>query len=174
MGIKGEKMTLKEKEIEKAIKLRDKIVKKQDIDALFELTDIDDFDIGLFEILSNQCNYNPLHLKGAKRTLLLCMFLENYGQSDSILNFINDEFTDFNDEIVNALNEIEAFKSAEIIKQAIELLPKGGTWFFDVADEETKKLMSKFDSRFSDYPDGKMSILYRKYAEAHKEELKEK
>lgn len=70
-----------------------------------------------------------------------------------------------------SLNEIGAIKSAKIIKQAIELLPENNRWFFENSDEYSEKLMEKLDSEFSNYPDGSMRDLYRKYAEEHKSEL---
>ena len=143
----------------------------QTIESLFQLTDNEDFSIALYEILNNQCNYNPDTLNSVQRVLFLCMHLENAGQADHILNFLQEEFPDYADEVVKALFEIGAKKSAELIKQAIELLPQNGTWFFKIADENSQNLMGKLDREFSNYPDGLMCDLYRKYAEKHKSDL---
>ena len=149
----------------------DKSQNLHEIANIFELTDNGDFTIALYEILSNQCDYNPDKLSSVQRVLFLCMLLEDAGQADHILSFLQEEFPDYADEAVEALTEIGATKSAEIIKQAIELLPKDGTWFFDNVDENSENLMKKLDSEFSDYPDGLMRDLYRKYAEKHKDDL---
>ena len=158
-------------EIKNELRHRDKIVKDQDMDGLFQLTDNADFSIALHEILNNQCNYNPVTLNHTQRVLFLCMHLENAGQADHILSFLQEDFPDYTDEAVKALYEIGATKSAEIIKQAVELLPKNGIWFFKVADENSQTLMGKLDWEFSGYPDGSMRDLYRKYAEKHRNDL---
>jgi len=158
-------------EIKNKISHRDKIVKDQDIEGLFLLTDNDDFSIALYEILNNQANYKPDTLNPTQRVLFLCMHLENAGQADHILSFLQEDFPEYVGKAVNALNEIGAKKSAEIIKQAVELLPEDGSWFFDNADETSQNLMSKLDREFSSYPDGPMCDLYRKYANNHRSDF---
>ncbi len=69
------------------------------------------------------------------------------------------------------MNKIGAVKSAEIIRQAVELLPKDGSWFFETADENKKELIANLDINFSNYPDGKMTDLYRKYAEINRNQM---
>ena len=161
------------KEMQKQINHRNKIVKKRDINELFKLDNNSDFSIALQEILINDCieKYNPTNLNHVEKTLFLCMFLEDAGQSGTILNFLQEQYADYTIEVIEALFEIGAIKSANIIKQAVELLPKDGTWFYKYADENTEKLMSKLNSEFSNYPDGYMRDLYRIYAEKHKEKL---
>jgi len=158
-------------EIKNKIRHRDKIIKDQDIEGLFLLTDNDDFSIALYEILNNQADYKPDTLNPTQRVLFLCMHLENTGQADHILGFLQEDFPEYVGEAVNALNEIGATKSAEIIKQAVELLPENGSWFFDNADEISQNLMSKLDREFSSYPDGPMCDLYRKYANNHRSDF---
>lgn len=158
-------------EIKNKIRHRDKIVKDRDIDSLFLLNDNDDFSIALYEILNNQCDYKPHTLNPTQRVLFLCMHLENAGQADSILGFLQEDFPEYAIEAVIALNEIGATKSAELIRQAVELLPENGSCFFDHADESSQTLMGKFDSEFSSYPDGLMSDLYRKYADNHRNDI---
>lgn len=155
-------------EIKDKIRHRDKIVKEQDIESLFQLFDNDDFSIALYEILSNKCGYNPDILNPNLKTIFLCMLMENAGQADHILSFLQEDFSKYADEVINALNEIGATKSSEIIKQAVQLLPEDGSWFFDTASESLKNLMSKLDSDFSSYPDGQMRDLYRKFADKHR------
>ncbi len=155
-------------EIKNAIRQQDKIVKDQDIEGLFHLTDNDDFSIVLFQILNNRCAFNPHSLNSVQRVLFLCMHLENAGQADHILSFLQDDFPEYSKEVIVALNEIGATKSAEIIRQAVALLPENGVSFYECADKKTQDLMNKLDSEFSNYPDGLMPDLYRKYAEFHR------
>jgi len=158
-------------EIKNQIRNRDKIVKEEDINGLFQLSDNDDFSIALYEILSNRCNFNPDTLNPTHRTLFLCMLLENAGQADHILGFLQEDFPKYADETINALNKIDATKSSEIIKQAVQLLPKDGSWFFETANESSLNLMSRLDSEFSSYPDGLMCDLYRKFADNHRSDF---
>jgi hypothetical protein len=67
---------------------RDKNVKDQDIEALFLLKDISDFSIALHEVLINRHEENPNSLNPAQLNLFLCMHLENAGQADHILSFL--------------------------------------------------------------------------------------
>jgi hypothetical protein len=99
------------------------------------------------------------------------MHLENAGQADSILTFLQEWFPEQNEKVIKALNEIGATKSSEIIKKAVELLPENGSWFFESSNEESERIMSELDSEFSNYPDGSMRNLYRKYAEKNRNEL---
>ncbi|MCC6726001.1 MAG: DUF4375 domain-containing protein [Saprospiraceae bacterium] len=150
---------------------REKIVKEQDIDSLFLIPESDFFSIVLHGILCNRCNNKPETLNSTQRVLFLCMHLENAGQADSILAFLQEWYPEYADEVVYALNEIGATKSAEIIRQAVELLPKNGSWFFDIADESAINLMEKLDRDFSCYPDGFLCELYRKYADKHRGDI---
>jgi len=158
-------------ETKKAIEHRENIAKNQDFEGLFNLKDNDDFNIALFEILANKCDYNPSKLNSIQRNLFICMLLENSSQSDMILNFLQEDYPEYKIEVISALNEIGATKSAEIIKKAITLIPKDNTWFYDAVDENSKETMNKLDSEFSNYPDGKLNILYRIYSERHKKEI---
>ena len=158
-------------EMKNQIQHRDKIVKDQDIEGLFLLTDNNDFSIALYEILNNRCNYNPDILNSTEKVLFFCMHLENAGQADHILSFLQEDFSKYGDAAVDALNEISASKSALIIKEAVKLLPENRSWFFENADEKSQNLMSKLDSEFSSYPDGPMRDLYRKYAERHRSDF---
>jgi hypothetical protein len=150
---------------------RDKIVKEQNIDALFALKDNSDFSIALHEILISRYENNPDALSAIQLNLFLCMHLENAGQADHILSFLQEWFPQHSKDVVNALKDIGAIKSAELIKQAVELLPKDGSWFFKTADENSQTLMAKIDNEFSSYPDGMLQDLYRKYAENNTSEI---
>lgn len=101
----------------------------------------------------------------------MCMQLENYSQADDILSYLQGDFSEYRDETIHALREIHAIKSAEIIEQAVKLLPENGEWFFKIANAETKETMSKLNAEFSNYPDGHLCDLIRKYANVHREEL---
>ncbi|KGK30399.1 hypothetical protein [Cellulophaga sp. E6(2014)] len=158
-------------EMKNEIRKRDKIVQQEDIESLFSLTDNSDFSIALYEILVNRHDKKPNSLNPIQLNLFLCMHLENAGQADSILSFLQEWFPEQKEQIIKSLNEIGAIKSAKIIKQAIELLPENDSWFFESSDKDSEKLMYKLDSEFSDYPDGPMRDLYRKYAEEYRNEL---
>lgn len=140
-------------------------------EKLFLLEDDSDFAIALYFYFEEKCNYNLELLNPIEKKIFMCMLLENSGQADSILTFLQEEFSEYSNEVVEALKEINAVKSAQIIKKAIVLLPPDGSWFFHSCDEVSEKLMRQYDSEFSDYPDGFMSNLYRKYAELHKDKI---
>lgn len=154
------------------IRRRDKIVRQEDLESLFSLTDNSDFSIALYEILVNRYDEKPNSLNSIQLNLFLCMHLENAGQADSILTFLQEWFPEQREQVINSLQEIGAIKSAKIIKQAVELLPEDNSWFFQSSDKDSEELMDKLDSEFSDYPDGPMQDLYRKYAEDYRSELK--
>ena len=118
-------------EIRNEINLRDKIVKEEDIEKLFSLNDNSDFSIALYEILVKRNKKKTNSLNEIELNLFLCMNLENAGQADSILTFLQEWFPKHNEKTIKSLNEIGATKSSEIIKKAIELLPENGSWFFD-------------------------------------------
>jgi len=158
-------------EMKNEIRKRDEIVREEDLESLFSLSDNSDFSITLHEILIKRYEKDSNSLNTKQLNLFLCMHLENAGQADSILSFLQEWFPEHKEQITISLNEIGANKSSEIIKQAIDLLPKNGTWFYKSSDENSEKLMDKLDSEFSNYPDGSMRNLYRKYAEKYKTEL---
>ena len=151
---------------------RDKIIEEENINEVFNLKDNSDFSIALHEILVNKYEKSTDSLNLIELNLFLAMHLENAGQADSILTFLQEWFPQYSDIVINSLNEIGAIKSAEIIKQAVEILPADGSWFFETADEKKQELMTKLDRDFSNYPDGKMTDLYRKYAEINRNEIK--
>jgi hypothetical protein len=150
---------------------RDRIIERRDIEGLFKIPENDFFSVTLHEILNKKCEFNPINLNPTERVLFLCINLENAGQSDGILTFLQEWYPQYATEAVYALNEIGATTSAEIIKQAIELLPKDGSQFFSMKDEEKEKLMMKLDRDFSNYPDGFLCDLFRKYAERHRKDF---
>jgi len=153
------------------INLRDKIIEKEDIEKLFSLNDNSDFSIALYEILVKRNEKKPDSLNEIELNLFLCMHLENAGQADSILTFLQEWFPEQNVKVIKSLNEIGATKSSKIIKKAVELLPENGSWFFESSNKESERIMSELDSEFSNYPDGSMRNLYRKYADKNRNEL---
>lgn len=158
-------------EMVEEIKISNEIVKNEDFESLFSLLDNGDFSIALHEILVNRYDKNPNDLNQVQLNLFLCMHMENAGQADSILTFLQEWFPQYNEQIIISLREIGAFKSSSIIKQAVELLPKDGSWFFKSSNESSEKVMMELDRNFSSYPDGPMSILYYKYANKHRNEV---
>ena len=165
------RLTWMKEEVKNQLKLRDKIVADNDIESLFKLQENSDFSIALHEILITQYEKAPESLTSVELNLFLCMHLENAGQSDSILSFLQEWFPQYSSEVITALSEIDATKSSELIKEAVKLLPEDGGWFFNSADEEKQILMSKIDRDFSNYPDGFLRDLYRIYAERNKNEI---
>jgi hypothetical protein len=153
------------------LRYRDKIVKEQDIDALFKLEYNSDFAIALHEILIGRYENHSNTLPPVQLNLFLCMHLENAGQADHILSFLQEWFPQHSLDVVKALNEIGAMKSAQLIKQAVDLLPNDGSWFFETADEDSQLLMAKIDKEFSSYPDGMLRDLYRRYADDNRNEI---
>jgi len=150
---------------------RDKIVEEQNINELFNLKDNSDFSIALHEILVNRYELDSNSLNEPQMNLFLCTHIENAGQAGSILSFLQEWFPQYSTKVINSLKTIGAVKSAEIIRQAVEILPKDGSWFFETADEIKQELMSKLDRDFSNYPDGNMNDLYRKYAEINRSNI---
>ena len=159
-------------EMKNVLVKRDKIVEEENIDELFNFIDNSDFSIALHEILTNKYARDSKSLNEIQLNLLLCNQLENAGQAESILTFLQEWYPQYSTKVINSLNEIGAKKSSEIIKQAVEILPKDGSWFFETADEKKQELMAKLDRDFSNYPDGKMTDLYRKYAEINRNKIK--
>jgi hypothetical protein len=121
--------------------------------------------------LANRYERDSNSLNEIQLNLFLCTHIENAGQADSILSFLQEWFPQYSTKVINSLNAIGAKKSAEIIRQAVDILPKDGSWFFETADESKQELMSKLDRDFSNYPDGKMTDLYREYAESNRNDI---
>ena len=158
-------------EMQNELEKREKIVENEDLKSLYALEDDSDFTIALHQILVNRFEKNPNSLNPVELNLFLCMHLENAGQSDSVLSFLQEWFPEYKKSVIKSLNEIGATKSSEIIKKVIELLPKDGSWFFKSSNENSEKEMNRLDREFSNSPDGSMRNLYRKYAEKHRDEI---
>ena len=155
----------------KEIRNINQIIKDQDIEELFKCSDSGDFTIALFEILSNQFDGDPTKMNLVQQNLFLSIWLENYGQSDTIYTFLEEEYPSYSNEVINGLREIGALKSSEIIKQSVNLLHEKGSFFSENLDENSCNLLTKYNDEFSSYPDGRLDCLYRKYAEVNKIEL---
>lgn len=149
-----------------------KIVNDEDFENLFSLEDNRDFSIALHEILVNKNEENPDSLNQIEWNLFLSMHLENAGQSESILTFLEEWFPEQREQVIISLTEIGAIKSAATIKLAVALLPEDDTSFFENATKDSEGLMMTFDRVFTGYPDGPMADLYRTYAEKHRDEFK--
>lgn len=149
----------------------DSIRQPKDLNKLFKLKDDSDFSTSLHQALVSIYNDSPSKLNNYQMNLFLCMHLENSGQSCGILSCLQEWFPEHLDKFVSALREINAPKCAEAIEKTINLLPTDGSWFFDSSSEATEKLASKYDSEFSNSPDGSMPYLYRKYAKENKTDV---
>ena len=150
----------------------EKIVSAEDFDSLYLLPDNSDFSIALHDILCNRYDKNPNSLNPVQLNLFLCMHIENACQADSILSFLQEWFPEYQQRVIEALKEIGANRSSDIIRKAIALLPDDNSWFYESSDQETEKQMDALDGEFSDYPDGSLSDIYREYAEQHRNEVK--
>ncbi|GAA5022057.1 hypothetical protein GCM10011506_01660 [Marivirga lumbricoides] len=155
-------------EMKNELMKRDKIVLEEDFQGLFMLKNNSDFSIALYEILVRRYERDPNSLNTVELDLFLCMHLENAGQADSILTFLQEWFPQYKERVIVSLMAIGAIKSSEIINQAVQLLPIDGSWFYDSSNEVSEEKMAKLDREFSNYPDGFMRELYRKYADKHK------
>ncbi|MCL2062351.1 MAG: DMP19 family protein [Firmicutes bacterium] len=162
---------------------KEQIIRKRDFEALFQLTDNADFEIVLRGILDDYCDLElepeKVNFNHAQRVLYLCMWIVIYGEKDIAAFFgYNPSCAD---EVVAALHEIGAEKSAKIIKKIVALLPKSdgkisvdefGTIKFTQADEENyNTLVGDLTGDFLDEPDGNMHDLFRAYAEKHKADI---
>ena len=148
-------------------------VKKIKLNTILLIKNDNDFRLALSQYLEKQCKkqYDPSNLNEFQKTLFLCIWLENFSISEGILTFINDIYSDYNEDVVIALNSIGAIKSSKIIKEAISLLPDDGEWFLKIANSDEKEKMRNLDKTFSSYPDGKLSLLYREYVKKHLSDL---
>lgn len=151
--------------------LIDTIGQTKDIDALYKLENNAAFSIALYQILDSLYDHNPEQLNRHQLNLFLCMHLENSGQSCGILGCLQEWFPQHLDKFVPALRDINAQQCADAIEKAIKLLPEDGSWFFKSADEQSKQELEEYDRIFSNYPDGNMPNIYRKYAERYKDEV---
>ena len=145
--------------------------------SLFEIENAGDFRLELSAVLKiydrEDCDEKFIAgLNHPQRVLALCMMLEDCGQTGMIFNFF-EEFPSYVQESINALKEIGALKSAELIKQAWELQPKGcdGNEWRDGTSEKLWEKLEKIDRKFAGYPDGHLDPLYKQYAEKHKKVL---
>lgn len=126
-------------EMKNEIILRDKIVEKEDIESLFSLNDNSDFSIALYEILVNRNEKKPNSLNETELNLFLCMHLENAGQADSILTFLQEWFPEQKEKVIKSLNEIGATKSSEIIKKRLNCFLKMVVGFLKVQTKNLKE-----------------------------------
>jgi hypothetical protein len=149
----------------------DQIVENRNLVALYDLKDNSEFSTTLHQMLVNKYDENKNSLNQNQMTLFLCMHLENSGQSSSTLSFFQEWFPEHTNKVVSALKDIGAFNSSIIIEKAIKLLPEDGSWFCDVADENTQNQFDELDKQFSNYPDNSMPNLYRKFAEKWKGDI---
>ena len=152
-------------------KYLDQMVRENNMEAIFSLENHADFSFTLHEVLMSRYDADENSLNEPQLNLFLIMHLENAGQADHILSFLQEWFPNYAQKVVKALHEIGATNSARIIQKAVDLLPEDKSWFYDTADEAAIQSMDVLDEQFSDYPDGFLRDLYRNYANHHKEEI---
>ena len=147
--------------------------KKKEKKGLLEITDIKDLACELNERLLDKCDDNdqPINMTHPQRVIFLCVMIENAGQADMISEFF-ESYPTYYDEVVSALTEIGAVKSAELIRSAINLIPKEGVFSLDEESEEWEKIMD-IDEKFAFYPDGLLAILYFCYVHKHKKDFED-
>jgi len=93
----------------------DRLVETQNIDEVFSLKENSDFSTTLHQIFVIKYDKKPKSLNEPQLNLLLCMHLENAGQSSSILSCLQEWFPEHLDKFVSALSEINAPKCAYAI-----------------------------------------------------------
>ena len=142
--------------------------KKYEIIKELKCSELYDLIIELNYNYYSKMNYEELNSE--QKTLYLCMSLEDACQADSIISLRENKIMYLMPEMYEALLEIGATKTAELIKEFMELLPKKCfenkklpdiDWFFE--NEKRTKQIQDIDDKIADYPDGNMKNLYQKY-----------
>jgi hypothetical protein len=83
--------------------LINKIVEERNFLGLFNLKDNGAFSCALHRILINQYEREPSSLNEQQLNLFLCMHLENAGQADHILSFLQEWFPHYQEKVVDSL-----------------------------------------------------------------------
>lgn len=144
-----------------------------DIDQLLTIEPSYKFATTLYEILDEKYDEDSGSLNKAQLYIFLCMQIENAGQAGHILNFLQSWYPQYKDMVIEALLDLGAIRSSRLVSQAVQMLPKDDSWFFEKADEMMIAEMNKLDKQFSDYPNGPMRDLYINYVKSNKEEFKD-
>lgn len=159
----------------------ERIIKERDLEKLFQLEDNVDFSYGLYQIIYKEyedCGKQIDALSHAKRTIWLCMFLDEVASLDGVISFFESGYgwyAQYAGRTVAALKEIGAPKYAELFQQAIDILPEELCNGTDQSFEKVEDLMwdqlNEIENQLYDYPDGNINDLIRNYAVAHRSEL---
>lgn len=153
-------------------KIVEQIIKNKDTELLLD-SEESVIKLFLIDLVYNYYIYMDYDtLNHEQRVIMLCSRLEDCCQADGLLSVTEDEELVFRmKEIYDSLLEIGAVKTADFLKRFIELLPKDmfetkiipeWKWFFE---DEREKRITEIDRGISNYPDGAMFDLYKKYIE---------
>lgn len=143
----------------------DEIIKNADAGSLLALTD-DEKEQFLWSLMYEHLIDMELdEMNRAQKTYFLAARLEDTCQADALPSLSEDEDVFLAlPEMKAALEELGAFKTAELLGKFIALLPEGTVpewgWFFE---EERETVISELDEGIGAYPDGPMLDLYIKY-----------
>lgn len=147
-----------------------KIIETKDVNSFSRLND-EDMESCFIELLYQHFYKMPFQeLNYVQRTLFLCMVLEDHCQADGILSVTEeDELFFLLPQTKKALLDIQAPNTAKALQEFMDFLPDGTfekqiipewDWFMD---KENRTVIERIDSEISDYPDGLMRGLYRKF-----------
>lgn len=147
------------------------IIESKDVNALLSL---DEYDFGDFLTELNYTYFSEMpfeKLNHEQKVLFLCMKLEDACQADTITSLAEDgDMLLKLPEIRSAHEEIGAPETAGLIQNFIDLLPDNTfeasvipdwDWFFE--NEEREDKISEIDGDITDYPDGVMRNVFRRY-----------
>lgn len=150
--------------------------------AAFRALNEEDMESCLIELLYQHFyRMDFQQLNPVQKTIFLCMVLEDHCQADGLLSVTDDENLFFLlPQMKSALLAIQAPATAEALQEFIDFLPEGTftnrclpewEWFME---PENSAVCKEIDDRISNYPDGLMRGLYRKFllsAESAADEL---
>lgn len=150
--------------------------------AAFRTLNEEDMESCLIELLYRHFYWMDFQqMNSVQKTIFLCMVLEDHCQADGLLSLTDDENLFFLlPQMKSALLAIEAPATAAALQEFIDFLPEGTfanrcmpewEWFIE---PENSPVFEEIDSRISEYPDGLMRGLYRKFllsAESAADEL---
>lgn len=151
----------------------ERIRDERDMAALFALSDPSDFSWVLGEILWRESGeFDALDAPDSpKRTLWLCSMFWEMDEADGVLSLFESRYAQYAPQIVGAFKELGAPKYAELIEQAMALLPErllsGEDPSFAQLTPEIWDRLDEIEYGLSDYPDGNLNLLIYRYAHAH-------
>lgn len=153
------------------MKLEEEIIKKRDCNRLMGLDEKETESV-LIKLLYDYLYKKPVEtMNSNQRDLFLLMTLEDHCQADGLDSLSDDEELFFlMPDTYKALLRINAPKTAEALKEFIDMLPEGclkereipdwEEWFMD---EQNSEKIAEIDGIISSYPDGLMRTLYTSF-----------